>query len=249
MTAAPECEPRRRWFGPTPGSVVLGLLAVEGFLFLSERFEWFAFNRHKGCTADRRGDRRAGDGADVFVVIRRSRVSVAVPVQHPLVAPADRGCRGPVQLAGGGEGSGQKTAGSGRTKLRRPVGPSFIRDYQFDYRVEPFGLAQHLQSRSGQPGCGMSWEATCWRTLTNVYLPNSEVSDTRLEHLKRLPQLQVLNLNGTTAGDDEMEILKGLTQLRGLYLRDTVQKSAMPGWSAQGIDATPIAHPRPHQGQ
>ena len=29
---------------------MFGLLAVEGFLFLSERFEWFAFNRHKGYT-------------------------------------------------------------------------------------------------------------------------------------------------------------------------------------------------------
>ena len=29
---------------------MLGLLALEGFLLLSERFEWFAFNRHKGWT-------------------------------------------------------------------------------------------------------------------------------------------------------------------------------------------------------
>ena len=52
MADAPErpCETRRRWFRPTPGWCVLGLLAVEGVLLLSERFEWFAFNRHKGYT-------------------------------------------------------------------------------------------------------------------------------------------------------------------------------------------------------
>ena len=49
MTDAVERK-TRRWFRLTPDRVVLGLLAVEGFLILSERFEWFAFNRHKGWT-------------------------------------------------------------------------------------------------------------------------------------------------------------------------------------------------------
>ena len=46
MADAPKAKPR--WYRLTPGHVVLGLLAVEGFLLLSEWFEWFAFNRHKG---------------------------------------------------------------------------------------------------------------------------------------------------------------------------------------------------------
>ncbi len=46
--AAPS---RRRWFRPTPGRLVLlVLLAVEGLLWLSERFQWFAFNQHAGWT-------------------------------------------------------------------------------------------------------------------------------------------------------------------------------------------------------
>jgi hypothetical protein len=40
----------RRWFQLTPDRLVHGLLAVEGLLFLSERFQWFAFNEHKGWT-------------------------------------------------------------------------------------------------------------------------------------------------------------------------------------------------------
>jgi hypothetical protein len=40
----------RRSFHPTPGHFLAGLLAVEGLLFLSERFHWFAFNTHKGWT-------------------------------------------------------------------------------------------------------------------------------------------------------------------------------------------------------
>ncbi len=41
---------RRRWFLPTPGRLLLVLLAAEGVLWLSERFRWFAFNQHKGYT-------------------------------------------------------------------------------------------------------------------------------------------------------------------------------------------------------
>ena len=44
-------RPTHRWLVPTPGRLVLGSLAVEGLLFCSEQFHWFAFNRHKGWTA------------------------------------------------------------------------------------------------------------------------------------------------------------------------------------------------------
>ncbi len=43
-------QPNRRWYRLTPDRVVLGLLAAEGFLLLSERFRWFACNQHKGWT-------------------------------------------------------------------------------------------------------------------------------------------------------------------------------------------------------
>ena len=34
-----------RWYQPTPGRLLVALLAVEGVLLLSEWFGWFAFNR------------------------------------------------------------------------------------------------------------------------------------------------------------------------------------------------------------
>ena len=48
MMTSPTIKPR--WFVPTPGRLLRLLLAVEGFLVLSERFQWFAFNQHKGWT-------------------------------------------------------------------------------------------------------------------------------------------------------------------------------------------------------
>ncbi len=40
----------RRWLFPTPAWLLLGLLVVEGLLWLSERFQWFGFNEKKGWT-------------------------------------------------------------------------------------------------------------------------------------------------------------------------------------------------------
>jgi hypothetical protein len=39
---APE---KRRWYFPTPAWLVLGLLVVEGLLWLSERYRWFGGRR------------------------------------------------------------------------------------------------------------------------------------------------------------------------------------------------------------
>ncbi len=45
-----ESKPKRRWYHLSPDRLIVGLLAVEGFLFLSEWFQWFAFNEKKGWT-------------------------------------------------------------------------------------------------------------------------------------------------------------------------------------------------------
>ena len=39
-----------RWYRLSPDRVVLGLLVMECVLWLSERFQWFGFNLHKGWT-------------------------------------------------------------------------------------------------------------------------------------------------------------------------------------------------------
>ena len=42
--------PTPRWHSLTPDRLVIGLLAIEGLLWLSERFQRFPFNEHKGWT-------------------------------------------------------------------------------------------------------------------------------------------------------------------------------------------------------
>jgi len=45
-----DTTPKARWFYPTPSWFLIGLLIVECLLWLSERFQWFTFNHHKGWT-------------------------------------------------------------------------------------------------------------------------------------------------------------------------------------------------------
>ena len=40
--------PNHRWYHLTPDRFFIGLLVVQVFLLLSERFQWFAFNEKKG---------------------------------------------------------------------------------------------------------------------------------------------------------------------------------------------------------
>lgn len=41
---------RASWYRPTTSKYLVGLIVVTALLFLSERFRWFEFNRHKGWT-------------------------------------------------------------------------------------------------------------------------------------------------------------------------------------------------------
>jgi hypothetical protein len=46
----PAPESKRRWFRLSPDRFVAGLLLVIGLIWLSDRFQWFGFNHHKGWT-------------------------------------------------------------------------------------------------------------------------------------------------------------------------------------------------------
>lgn len=45
-TQSPKC----RWFHLTPARLLIISLLVEGILMMSDRFQWFAFNKHEGWT-------------------------------------------------------------------------------------------------------------------------------------------------------------------------------------------------------
>jgi hypothetical protein len=57
--------------------------------------------------------------------------------------------------------------------------------------------------------------------LVDQELGFTRISDAGLEHLKGLPNLDVLDFDGTAITDDGLKELKGLTKLVGLNLADT----------------------------
>ena len=106
--------PKPRWFHPTPGWLIVGLLAVEGLLWLSERFQWFWFNEKKGWTVLIAVASVAVVFAGMLLwLVVALAFSVAVPILDSVAVGADRGRGDCVQLAGGGDEGGEGTGGGG----------------------------------------------------------------------------------------------------------------------------------------
>jgi len=60
-----------------------------------------------------------------------------------------------------------------------------------------------------------------FRTVRQLHLDVTDVTDAALEQIKGLPELETLNLNSTKVSDAGLEHLEGLTQLQALSLDDT----------------------------
>ncbi len=206
-----------RWYRLTPDRVVLGLLALEGFLWLSERYRWFPFNEHKGwtvliCLAT------VGTAfvltflwfLAAFVVRWRFQFSILSLLTLTVVVAA--GCS---WLAVERE-PGRKQREAVEAILKAGGGVSY--DYQRDPSGTPMPFAKPPEP---------AWLRTflgddLFVNVTEVGLDASlEVTDAWLEHLQGLTHLQVLSLAQTKVSDTGLEHLKELRQLYWLNLSST----------------------------
>jgi len=208
----PESRPKRRWYHITPDRLIFGLLAVEGFLLLSERFQWFAFNEKKGWTV-----LIAMAAVCMVVVVMlvwlvvsllsrwrfqfsvRSLVVLVVAVAVPLgwsVRKAER----------------QRKA----VEAIREAGGWVWYDYQFDKSGNLVRSAERPAPEWLRKRVGIHF-FTVVRTVAN-YRPKG---DEELEHIEALVSLNVLDLNDAQITDAGLENLKGMKVLRLLWLRDT----------------------------
>jgi hypothetical protein len=200
-----------RWFYPTPGRAVVGLLAVEGVLLASQHFRWFPFNQHKGYTV------LVAVGAVLAfmammllwflaALIFRLRfqfsirslllLMVAVAVPCSWLATEMKAAREQERAVE----AIQKLDGCVRYDLQ-----------DADGNAEPSG-PERLRKLLG---------ADCLVSVVEINLNATNATDAGLEHLKGLAQLQHLSLDGTQVTDAGLEHLKGLTQLQGLLLDHT----------------------------
>jgi hypothetical protein len=210
-----DAASKRRWFRLTPGAIVIGLLAVEGLLFLSERFHWFPFNAHKGWTV-LIAVAAVGAGAllmlvwwAVAIVFRwRFQFSIrSLLVLTVVVAVACSWLTWEMK-----EARRQREA---IAKLRAGV----LYDYQCDpsYPYQPFSSATPPEPGWLRGAFGEDF----FSDAVALNLGFSQVTDTDLEHLKELNEVQALYLNSTYISDAGLENLKWLPDLQSLGLANT----------------------------
>ena len=208
-----EASPRRRWYHLSPDRLIIGLFAVEGFLFLSEQFQWFAFNEKKGWTV------LIAVAAVCLVVVvmllwlvvsllfrcrfqfsLRSLVVLVVAVAIPC-------CWLPMKMR---EAERQRTAVEAILK----AGGGYYCDFEFD--------ESGMLTGKKEPE-GPSW----LRELVGVHflagivvvdLYDTEFGDAEMAHLSTLTRLERLELTHTRVTDDGIEDLMGLTKLKHLKL-------------------------------
>jgi hypothetical protein len=205
---------RLRWLRLTPERLVIGLLLLEVLLWLSERFRWFGFNQHKGCTVL--------IGVTCFLaflvlvffwfigaLLLRWRfqfsirtlllLTIVVPIPCSWLASEMRAARRQEEAVEAIRRSGGIVMYDWETKARQPGNP-----------LQPPRSAW-LRTLLGDAFFAM---------VTEVYLEKADTTDGDLERLKGLTHLQVLFLDGMKVSDVGLEHLKALTQLRHLRLEN-----------------------------
>ena len=212
----PESRPTSRWYHITPDRLIVGLLAVEVFLLLSEWFQWFAFNEKKGYTV-----LIAVEAVCLVVVVMflwfgvsllfrwrfqfslRSLVVLVAAVAVPLGAFG-------VKLR---EVDRQRTA----VEAIREVGGVVHYDYEVDKERVTVPLAK-------PPAPAILTKLVGVDSLADVHYVDfsyRQVRDAGLEPLGALTELKLLALSGTQVTDAGVRHLEGLTSLDALNLSAT----------------------------
>ena len=231
MADAPQEKPR--WYHLTPGACVLGLLVLEVLLLLSERFQWFAFNRHKGYTV-----LIAVGSVGLAMVLmflwflaalvfrRRFQYSIRSLLVLMVVvavacgwlatakkrATAQRAAVEAIEQAGGGVSYDYEGDGSEPVEL---PGPAWLRELLGDNLFVDLTEVMANQPEFSDAGLEHFDGLT---QLRRLWMDHTKISDAGPEHLKGLSQLQDLGLGITKISDAGLEHLKGLTQLQNLDL-------------------------------
>jgi hypothetical protein len=227
-------QARVRWFHPTTGRFVPTLLAVEVFLWLSERFDWLGWHKGYAVLTD---VTMVGVAMllmlvwfGVAVIFRRRFqfsirsllvlvVAVAVPCSWMTVEmkKADRQQvaktafqQFPGYVEYGYERSGQRTASPAPSWLCRLLGCDFYASIEFvclacEKRFTD-GEMEHVESLP---------------RLKMLRLLGANITDDGLRHLAVLTVLEELSLTRTQVGDAGLEHVQGLTKLRRLNLYAT----------------------------
>jgi hypothetical protein len=235
-----DSAPTPRRYRLTPDRCVIGLLVMEGLLWISDRFQWFWFNEKKGWTV-LIGVAVVGVAFLVMLLwfiaslLFRWRfqfsirsllvltIAVALPCswlgvemkeakeQHDVVDV--------IEKFGGAVGVGYDweydATDANRLKHAQPPGPEWLRKL---LGSDFFGAVVMLYIYSDEiADAGLAQIAGLTR-LQELDLQSTQITDAGLAHLARLTRLQRLSLDGTKITDAGLAHLAGLTRLQWLWL-------------------------------
>jgi hypothetical protein len=236
-------QPTAPWHHPTPARFFAALLAVQVFLFLSERFDWVPFNEKKGRT--------------VLIAVGVVGMAVLVMLVWGLVCLCLRrrfqfGVRSllvflvavSVPLSWFAWEMQKARRQKDAVEAIAKAGGWVMYDYQFDGRgnwlderdeAEPMTPAR-LRKLFGNDffakvvlvNCGSTGfddnDAKHLRELTNLKvldLSRTQITNKGLVHLETMTELEGLDLSGTQVTDHGFAYLKEMTKLDTLILEDT----------------------------
>jgi len=238
ITAEPVETARSRWFHLSPDRLVIGLLLVISLLWLSERFQWFGFNHHKGWTVL---IAVAAVGAAAVVVLAWWIAGLIFRWRFQFGIRSLLAFCLTMSIAAGWLAVEMRRARR-QADVVTPIRNSNAwetYDWQFD--------ADGRSTGSSEP----PWPGPLWKTLgidffsvvvvihytdatdaglenlkelthlRELSLDSTKVTDAGLAHLNRLTELRYLGISYTDVTDAGLEHLKGLTQLRKLDLSGT----------------------------
>ncbi len=213
IATMPESRPKRRWYHITPDRLIVGLLAVEGFLLLSEWFQWFAFNEKKGWT--------------VLIAVAAVCVAVVVMLLWLVVSLRFRwrfqfSLRSLVVLVVAVAIPCGWFALKMREAERQRKAVQAIREagetvaVYYDYRCDESGRWCLFLSHAEPPT--PSWLRGMvvddfFADVVNVVLWRIKSGDAEFEHLKGLTDLKRLELHGPQVTDDALMPLSCLMSL------------------------------------
>jgi hypothetical protein len=215
MTAAATT---RRRFRPAPAWLVLCLLLVEGLLWLSERYKWFAFNEKKGWT--------------VLVAVASVGLVFAVMLLWLLASLLFRwrfqfSIRSLLVLTVAVALPCSWLAGEMKTAREQKKAVAAMQALHgwvlYDYQVFFDRAYTDENAKPPEPAwLGALLGNDFFHDAAELRLDGSDadkITDADMEPLERLPGLQSLNLDRTAVSDKGLEHVKGMTRLRELCLR------------------------------
>ncbi len=211
-------KPNGRWYHLTPDRFFLVLLVVQVLLLLSERFQCFAFNEKKGWT--------------VLIAVGVVGVAVVVILVWLVVSLFRRrrfqfGFRSllvfvvvlSVPLGWFAREMQQARRQRGAVEAIRKEG--FVILVRYDYELDETGAFIPRAQPTTPVWLRKSLGDDFFRAVTTVDLSGTQVTDTGLECLRGLNNLKELYLGGNVVTDAGLEHLKGLTSLERLGLNVT----------------------------